>query len=320
MIGRPDAIAFLPSRMPPAPSILITGGAGFIGSHLAAGFRAGGAEVRVLDDLSTGNRANVPDDVEFIEGCVTNPDIVTEAMDGMDIAFHLAAVVSVSESVTDPSRCHEVNASGTGHVLEAARTTGTRRVVLASTCAIYGDEPALPSRETDTPDCRSPYAASKAAAEGLMAAYAHCYGLSTVSLRFFNIFGPRQDPSSPYAAVVSAFHDALSSGRPVRIDGDGGQTRDFTPVANVVHACRLASDESTPLTGQVLNVGTGVQTSVRELLDQLAAILGVTPDIQNAPARIGDVRDSCANLDRTRDVLGYEPVADLAAGLAELTK
>ena len=300
-------------------AILITGGAGFIGSHLARRLVELGAAVRVIDDLSTGRAENLPlQSVELIEASILDVPALHRAMDGCRLLFHEAAMVSVPRSVREPLKCAEINITGTERLLEAARDAGVRRVVFASSAAVYGDEPKLPSHEDDPIVCCSPYAASKAAGEALMTAFSRCYGLSTVSLRYFNIFGPRQDPNSPYAAAIAAFVEALTGGRRLTIFGDGRQTRDFTPVANVVWANLLAAVCEDELHGEVLNIGTGRPINLLEVLAEMGRQLGVKPSPRRAPPRAGDVRDSTAEITRARAVIGYEPQIDFPTGLAEL--
>jgi len=300
-------------------AILITGGAGFIGSHLARRLVELGAAVRVIDDLSTGRAENLPlQSVELIEASILDVPALHRAMDGCRLLFHEAAMVSVPRSVREPLKCAEINITGTERLLEAARDAGVRRVVFASSAAVYGDEPKLPSHEDDPIVCCSPYAASKAAGEALMTAFSRCYGLSTVSLRYFNIFGPRQDPNSPYAAAIAAFVEALTGGRRLTIFGDGRQTRDFTPVANVVWANLLAAVCEDELRGEVLNIGTGRPINLLEVLAEMGRQLGVKPSPRRAPPRAGDVRDSTADITRARAVIGYEPQIDFPTGLAEL--
>ncbi|MBT8486559.1 MAG: NAD-dependent epimerase/dehydratase family protein [Phycisphaerae bacterium] len=302
-----------------AHPILVTGGAGFIGSHLVEALRTLGAEVRVLDDLTSGHRTNLPaSGVRFHEGSILDEDALANAIAGCRLVFHQAAMVSVPQSVAEPARCMRVNAVGTQMILEAARAAGVERVMFASSAAVYGDEPSLPSRETDTVDCRSPYAASKAAGEALLSAYAHGYGLSTVSLRYFNVFGPRQDPDSPYAAAVAAFHAALAGGRTPTIFGDGRQTRDFVAIANIVHANLLAASCPGPLTGEAINVGTGRAITLLDLVAALGRVLGVDSAPAFGEPRPGDVRHSTPDITRARELLGYEPIEDLDAGLTRL--
>ncbi len=298
---------------------LVTGGAGFIGSHLCARLVGLGAEVRVIDDLSTGNAANLDGlDVDLREASILDRDVVRDAMRDCRFVFHEAAMVSVPLSVEQPRECARVNIVGTHEILEAARDAGVHRLVFASSAAVYGGEPSLPSRESDTVDCRSPYAASKAAGEALASAFGCCYELSTVSLRYFNIFGPRQDPGSAYAAAIAAFHAALSERRRATVFGDGGQTRDFTPIENVVHANLLAATSPRDLTGQALNVGTGVRISLLDVLRHLGELLDADAQPAFADERAGDVRHSGADIARARTLLGYEPIVDFRTGLARL--
>jgi UDP-glucose 4-epimerase len=305
-------------------TVLVTGGAGFIGSHLAAHFLAAGADVRVLDDLSTGHRRNVPGGARFHEGSILDGDLLAAAVRGCDCIFHLAAVVSVPQSVEDPEGCMRVNVTGTQRVLDAAVTAGVRRVLCAASAAAYGATPSLPSRESDPVDCWSPYAASKVACEVLLQAYARCFPLSTVSLRFFNIFGPRQDPRSAYAAVISAFADALQHGRTPRIFGDGTQTRDFTFVDNVVFACALAAASSRPLAGEIINVGCGERIELRRVLESMTHAWFGGPHAAAAPnfepPRAGDVPHSLADITRARELLGYEPIVRFDEGIRRLVE
>ena len=294
---------------------LITGGAGFIGSHLGTRLIELGAQVRVLDDLSSGREHNVPQGATLIRGSILDDTLLRDAIDGCQYAFHQAAMVSVPQSVEQPERCMQVNVDGTRRVLEAARGAGVKRVNFAASAAAYGNTPSLPSKETDPPDCWSPYAASKVAGELLLQTWARCYGLSTVSLRYFNIFGPRQDPKSPYAAVISAFCDALSAKRQPRIMGDGEQTRDFTPVANVVHANLLAASCEKALEGEVFNIGCGTRIRLLDVLEQMGKVLNVDATPAFAPARAGDVRHSSADISRAKAALGYAPVMDFNEGI-----
>lgn len=294
---------------------LITGGAGFIGSHIATRLHALGAQVRVLDDLSGGYRENLPAGVEVIEASILDHDALERGVAGVDWVFHQAAMVSVPESVAKPDQCVRVNVGGTERVLDAARRAGVKRVMFAASAAAYGDRPTLPSREDHAPDCYSPYAASKVAGEMLMSVYARNYGLSTVSLRYFNIFGPRQDPTSPYAAVISAFASRLLSGRQPSIFGDGKQTRDFTFIDNVVLANLLAATSERALAGEVINIGTGVRSSLLDVLEAMNRVAQAPGGPEFGQPRAGDVRDSVADITRAREILGYEPIVGLAEGL-----
>lgn len=297
---------------------LVTGGAGFIGSHLARALAAAGAEVRVLDDLSSGDPKNLDGiDAELTRASILDAAALKDAIQGCDFVFHHAAMVSVPESVGDPDGCLRINIVGTQRVLEAAKDAGVRRVTIASSAAVYGDEPSLPSKETDPTDCRSPYAAGKASGETLASAFSHCYGLSTVSLRYFNIFGPRQDPTSPYAAVISAFADRLIRGVQPTVNGDGSQTRDFTPVDNVVHANLLAASHKGDHKGTVCNIGTGRSISLLDLLDAMGSALGVDVDPAFGPPRPGDVMHSRADITKAASAIGYTPIKSFEDGIAE---
>ncbi len=298
--------------------VLITGGAGFIGSHLAHRLAALGAEICVLDDLSGGCLENLSGvEHTLFQGSVEDPALVRAACSGVHIIFHEAALVSVPESVEQPERCYSINNMGCQHLLSAASAEGVQRVVLASSAAAYGQTPSLPSSEGDTPDCWSPYAASKVAAELMSQAWGRVHGLSTVNLRYFNVYGPRQNPNSAYAAVISAFASALTQGKQPTIFGDGSQTRDFTHVSNVVLANLLAATHPTKLMGDVFNVGLGRQTSLLELLKALGSALNVEVAPGFAAIRAGDVAHSCADITRIKTALGYEPVTGFEAGLVD---
>jgi len=297
--------------------VLVTGGAGFIGSHLVERLIDLGADVTVLDDLSTGHATNLPvRPGRFIKASILNDQALRYAMAGCEIVFHEAALVSVAESVDDPMRCLAINTTGTERLLEAAGDLGVKRVIFAASAAAYGEAADLPCRENQPADCRSPYAASKVAAESLLAAFGRCYDLSTVSLRYFNIFGPRQDPKSPYAAAIAAFTDAFAAGRQPTVFGTGEQTRDFTYIDNVVHANLLAAAAEHPLAGEVINIGTGTQISLLQVIDALAERYAMTATPQFADPRPGDVIHSVADITKARDLLGYAPLVDFHTGLA----
>jgi nucleoside-diphosphate-sugar epimerase len=299
--------------------VLVTGGAGFIGSHLARRLAGLGAEVRVIDDLSSGSRENLAGvDVDLRMASILDEGAFRAVMDGCRFVFHEAAMVSVPLSVDDPPRCAEINIIGTERVLEAACAAGVQRVVFASSAAVYGDEPNLPSTERDPIDCCSPYAASKAAGEALMTAFGRCYDISTVSLRYFNIYGPRQDPNSPYAAVIAAFLSALRAGRPPTIFGDGRQTRDFTCVDDVVEANLRAATCAEPLTGEIINIGTGTRSSLLDVLAAIRDALGVDVAPRFEAERTGDVRHSVSDISKAQAMIGYEPSFGLAEGLTKL--
>ncbi len=298
---------------------LVTGGAGFIGSHLVENLLAGGARVRVLDDFSTGRRENLSpfmDRIELLEGDITNPDTCLEAAEGVKIIFHQAALPSVPRSVADPFRSHEVNATGTLNVLLAARDAGTRRVVYASSSSAYGDTPTLPKVEGQTPSPRSPYAVAKLTGEQYCRALPGVYGFEAVALRYFNVFGPRQDPDSPYAAVIPLFVAAAMAGRSPTINGDGGQTRDFTYIRNVVLANLLvASVPAERINGEVFNVGCGERISINDLWQAIRETLGAEVEATHGPPRAGDVRDSLASLERLKERTGYEVLVGLDEGI-----
>jgi len=298
---------------------LITGGAGFIGSHLAEHLLGSGHSVRVLDNLSTGKRENLPTShfVEFIHGDIRDRDAVNAAVAGMDGIVHLAAVASVQASVDDPVGTHGSNFDGTLNLLEAARQHGVRRFLYASSAAIYGDNEDLPIAEDARPRPLTPYAADKLAGEHYLSFYHSKFGLDTTSFRFFNIFGPRQDPSSPYSGVISIFTDRLQRGEPVTIFGDGRQTRDFVYVGDLARLLMKSLSLRT-LAGQVLNVGRGQQSSLLDLISALEKLSGKKLEYRCEPARHGDIRHSCANVQRLQSLM--VPETDLITGLGELLR
>ncbi|HEV2672028.1 MAG TPA: SDR family oxidoreductase [Gemmatimonadales bacterium] len=298
---------------------LVTGGAGFIGSHLVERLVRDGAAVTVLDDLSTGRRENLRaarDRIRFIRGTVARLDACRRAMQGVDYVFHHAAVTSVPRATRDPLAAHHTNVTGTLNVLLAAREAGVSRVVFAGSTAAYGDAAEVPQHEALLPSPLSAYAASKIAGEAYCQAFWHTHGLETVVLRYFNIFGPRQNLDSQYGAVIPLFIAAALHGDPPVIFGDGAQTRDFTFVTNVVDANLLACHAPTDrVAGAVFNIGCGSATSIRELWHQVAAVVGVATEPLYDTGRIGDVRYSQACIARAREQLGYQPSVDLDAGL-----
>jgi UDP-glucose 4-epimerase len=296
-------------------SVLITGGAGFIGSHLANRLHALGAHVRVLDDLSGGFRENLDAGIDLRVASILDDRALRKAASSCRFVFHEAAMVSVPESVEKPEECLNVNVIGTQRVLAAAKDGGAQRVIFAASAAAYGPQPHLPSREDHVPDCVSPYAASKVAGETLMRSFASCYGLSTVSLRYFNIFGPRQNPDSPYAAVISAFTKKLAAGLQPTVLGDGTQTRDFTYIDNVVHANLLAAVCDKPLAGEVVNIGTGRRISLLDVLNTMGRALNFRVEPIFGPPRPGDVPHSQADIARARDLLDYVPMVSFEAGI-----
>jgi UDP-N-acetylglucosamine/UDP-N-acetyl-alpha-D-glucosaminouronate 4-epimerase len=297
--------------------VLVTGGGGFIGSNLARRLLERGDEVRVLDNFSTGNRRNladVADELEIVEGELRSYERVHNATRGVEIVYHQGALPSVPRSVQDPLTTSAVNVEGTLNVLLAARDVGVRRVVFASSSSVYGNTGTLPRVESEFPDPISPYAVSKLAAERYCVSCARVYGLETVTLRYFNVFGPRQDPTSQYAAVVPRFIAAIDAGEPVPIYGDGEQSRDFTYVDNVVEANVLAA-EAAEASGHVLNVATGRPTTVNALAETIAEALGKPVEKEYLPPRTGDVRDSWADVNEARRRLGWEPRVELDEGL-----
>lgn len=296
---------------------LVTGGAGFIGSHLSERLIREGHSVRVLDDFSSGkieNLESVRDKVEIIRGDVRDINLVREAMDGVEVVFHQAAIGSVPRSVADPLATHEANITGTLNVLMAARDAGVRRVVYASSSSVYGEGAQLPKREDMMPQPLSPYALSKLAGEYYCAVFYRVYGLESVSLRYFNIFGPRQDPTSQYAAVIPRFIAALIEGQPPIIYGDGMQSRDFTYVENAVEANLLAA-EARGVAGRAFNVACGNRYTLLELLDRLKRIIGCRVEPLHEAPRPGDIRHSQASIEAAKAALGYRVAVDFDEGL-----
>ncbi len=296
--------------------VLVTGGAGFIGSNLVRALLERGDDVRVLDNFSTGQRANLDGlDVEIVEGELRSYERVHNAVRGAEVVFHLGALGSVPRSVQDPLTSGAVNVEGTLNVMLAARDEGIRRVVFASSSSIYGNQPELPLRETMAPDPISPYGVAKLAAERYCVSFSRVYSsFETVVLRYFNVFGPRQDPTSQYAAVVPLFVTAIAAGEPVTIFDDGEQSRDFTYVDNVVAANLLAADAE-GVSGRIFNVSAGAPVTVDELAETIARLLGRPVERRYLPARAGDLRDSWADVSAARETLGYEPTIDLEEGL-----
>jgi nucleoside-diphosphate-sugar epimerase len=295
---------------------LVTGGAGFIGSHIAAALVARGDRVRVLDDLSSGRLENLEGlEVQFVRGSLCEPGACRTAVEGVAGIFHEAAQVSVPRSIEDPLASYATNVTGTLQLLEAARAAGVQRVVFAASSAAYGNSETLPKVETMLPQPLSPYAAGKVAGEHLLRVYATSYGMRTVSLRYFNVFGPRQADDSPYTGVIAIFVRALLRGEQPVIHGDGLQSRDFTYVSNVVDANLAAMAREIDEPGALVNVGSGTRITLRELFDALSAELGVRVEARHAPARAGDVRDSLASLEKARALLDYMPRVGWREGL-----
>ena len=299
------------------PAVLVTGGAGFIGSHVAERLLGLGHKVRIVDNLSTGRLENIRhlDGVEFILGDLVDPEVCRRAVQGVEVVFHIAALPSVPRSLKDPWGSHDANVNATVRLLQACHGAGVRRVVYSSSSSVYGDTPTLPKVETMEPLPRSPYAASKLSSEQYVLAYARAGLVEGVALRYFNVFGPRQDPTSAYAAVIPLFFAAAEEGRTVTIFGDGGQTRDFTYVDNVVAANLAAAFAPASSSGTVVNCGAGERTSLLQLLELVRQVSGCDIGAVHQPPRGGDVRDSLASLERAGRVIGYVPSVGLEEGL-----
>jgi nucleoside-diphosphate-sugar epimerase len=295
---------------------LVTGGAGFIGSHLAEELERRGERVRVADSLITGHRRNLAHlrTVEFVEGDLADLDVARTAVEGVDYVLHQAAIPSVPRSVTDPITSNRANIDATLNVLVAARDAGVRRVVYAGSSSAYGDTPTLPKREDMPTDPLSPYALQKLVGEQYLRLFTRLYGLETLTIRYFNVFGPRQDPSSAYSGVISLFAMRMLEGRAPIIQGDGGQTRDFTYVANVVDGV-LRACTAPRASGEVINVAVGGRISINELCAMMASVLGSTVKPEYTSPRAGDVRESQADITRARELLGYEPIVSFEEGL-----
>ncbi|HUG28408.1 MAG TPA: SDR family NAD(P)-dependent oxidoreductase [Gemmatimonadales bacterium] len=300
-------------------SCLVTGGAGFIGSHVAERLVRDGHQVRVVDNLSTGDEANLAhlrDDLEFIKADLTDPAVCRRVTEGVEVIYHLAALASVPRSMEDPVACHEHNVNATFNLLVAARDAGARRVVFSSSSSVYGDTPVLPKVETVEPLPKSPYAAAKLSGEQYVLAFARSGMLEGAALRYFNVFGPRQSPESAYAAVIPVFMAAAQSGAAAPLYGDGGQTRDFTYVDNVVQANLQAGEgAAAKVSGSVCNVGAGDRTSLLQLLEMIGEVAGKPVAIDRRPERAGDVRDSLASMARAEEILGYRVLVPLREGL-----
>jgi nucleoside-diphosphate-sugar epimerase len=299
---------------------LVTGGAGFIGSHIVDELVRRGESVRVLDNLATGKRENLADawdQIEFIEGSLTDPATVQRAMQGVNYVLHQGALPSVPRSVADPATSHEVNVTGTINVLIAARDAGVQRLVYAASSSAYGNSPTLPKREDMPTNPLSPYAVSKLAGEHYCRAFHQVYGLETVCLRYFNVFGPRQDPKSQYAAVIPKFIEMMRRGEPPTIYGDGSQSRDFTYVANVVRANLLAA-AAPDAAGSVVNVACGQRHTLLDLVSALNRLLGTDLEPAFQPDRAGDVKHSLADIGVARELLGYQVLVPFEEGLERL--
>jgi len=296
---------------------LVTGGAGFIGSHIVRRLLDKGRSVRVLDDLSTGKAGNldqVASQIEFVQGDICDMPTVERCIKGVDVVFHLAARASVPRSVEHPRPTNEVNVTGTLNMLIAAHEAGVQRLVYSASSSAYGDTPTLPKREDMRPHPQSPYAVSKLTAEHYCSTWAHVYGLQTVSLRYFNVFGPRQDPESAYAAVIPAFVSQLLKGQQPVVYGDGEQSRDFCYIENVVNANMLGA-EAPDVHGEVVNIACGERTTLNVILADLNRMLGTDIAAEYQPPRKGDVRHSLADVSEAKRVIGYEPGVLFAEGL-----
>jgi nucleoside-diphosphate-sugar epimerase len=304
--------------MPLSGVALVTGGAGFIGSHIAAALVSSGLRVRIIDDLSTGHRENISEiggDIDFIQASLTDDKALSQALEDVELVFHEAAIPSVPRSVAKPKETHEASVNATFSLLLAARDQRVRRMVYAASSSAYGDQPELPKYEKMRPDPLSPYAVAKLVGEYYCQVFSRVYGLETVSLRYFNVFGPRQDPGSQYSGVISRFIDALLNGKQPAIYGDGEQSRDFTYISNVVDA-NLKAAESASAVGQVINIANGERVTINEVFEMVKKLTGrAEVQAEYAPARTGDVRDSLADLSLARSLLGYSPQVGLEQGL-----
>jgi nucleoside-diphosphate-sugar epimerase len=299
--------------------VLVTGGTGFIGSHLVDALLAAGARVRVLDSFATGKRDNLTaagDRVELVEGDIRDPEACRAGCRGVEVVFHQAALGSVPLSLDDPAGSLEVNVAGTARVLAAARDAGVGRVVYASSSSVYGDSEALPKVEGEEGRPLSPYALSKRMDEQLAEVFGDCFGLRLVGLRYFNVYGPRQDPAGAYAAVIPRFFRACLAGEAPLVNGDGLQSRDFTYVADAVAANLLAATAPEAACGRAYNVARGRRTTVLELAEQIRRLAGSDPPPEHGPERPGDVRHSVASIAAAREALGFAPRVDLEEGLA----
>jgi UDP-glucose 4-epimerase len=298
--------------------VLVTGGAGFIGSHLVEGLLTRGHSVRVLDNYSTGRRENLSHwmgDIEIMDGDLRDEEQINKAVSGMDWVFHLAAFISVPESLIDPGTCYSVNVTGTVNLLEAAHRFGVQKVVLASSTAVYGNPADFPTTEDSLLQPLSPYAVSKQVNEIYARLYTQAFNLPVVPLRFFNVYGPRQPPDSPYAAVIPIFVDLLVSGRPITIYGDGNQSRDFIYVKDVVEANLKAAQMETA--GEPINICSGHETTLLDLLEELSEMTPHPPDVRFSPARPGDIYRSIGSPVKAQADLGFRATTSLADGLRE---
>ena len=299
--------------------VLVTGGAGFIGSHLVDGLLQKGYQVCVLDNFSTGKEENLPNlsDIELIKGDIRDEQAIKKAVRGADFVLHQAALGSVPRSIDDPLTTHECNSTGTLKLLVAARDAGVKRLIYASSSSVYGNTPVLPKVETMSSSPRSPYALSKLSGEVYCQLFTSIYGLETVSLRYFNVFGPRQDEHSQYAAVIPRFASALLTDQPITIFGDGEQTRDFTYIENVVAANLLAMVAAQPAAGEAFNIACGGHYSILDLSKELSKVLDRTVNVIYYNARPGDVQDSYADISKATKLLNYLPEISFSEGIAK---
>ncbi|NBV76606.1 SDR family oxidoreductase [bacterium] len=298
-------------------NVLVTGGAGFIGSHIVDALLVRGDSVRVIDDESSGKKQNLKhtiDKIEYINGSITDRDLLKRVMNGVDIVFHLAAIGSVPRSVDAPEPSHDANITGTLNVLWAAKQAGAKRVVHSSSSSVYGNNPTLPKREEDLGTVLSPYALQKKAAEEYTLLFYRLYGLETVVLRYFNVYGPRQDPNSQYAALIPKFIAAMKAGKQPTINGDGSASRSFTYVSDVVDA-NLAAAESESAVGEAMNIGGAVRTTVNEFVTALNTVLGTAITPIYGPVRAGDIPHSMADLSKASKLIGYQPKISFEEGL-----
>ncbi|MEO5928883.1 MAG: SDR family oxidoreductase [Candidatus Kapaibacterium sp.] len=297
---------------------LVTGGAGFIGTNIVRGLIERGDRVRVLDNFATGKRENlkdIPDGVELIEGDIRSYHLVREAVEGVDVVFHEAALPSVPRSIKDPITTHEVGTNGTLNILQAARDCGVRRIVFAGSSSVYGNTEVLPKHEGLMPAPLSPYAVSKLTGENYCRVFFQLYGLETVALRYFNVFGPRQDPTSQYSAVIPKFIEMMRAGERPTIYGDGEQSRDFTYIDNVVHANILAATTDAGVAGEVFNVACGERTTLNQLVAALNGTLGTAVEPLYTERKMGDVQHSFASIEKFRLATGYTPLVGFEEGV-----
>jgi nucleoside-diphosphate-sugar epimerase len=304
--------------MPLSGIVLVTGGAGFIGSHIAAAVRERGARVRIIDDLSTGHIENIAEiggDIDFIKASLTDRNAVKRALEDVELVFHEAAIPSVPRSVAEPTETHEASVNATFSLLLGARDQKVRRLVYAASSSAYGDQPELPKREVMRPDPLSPYAVAKLVGEYYCQVFSRVYGLETVSLRYFNVFGPRQDPGSQYSGVISRFIDASLNRKQPIIYGDGEQSRDFTYISNVIDA-NLKASESPSAVGHVINIATGERVTINEVFEIVKKLTDrIDLQAEYGAPRAGDVRDSLADLSLAQSLLAYKPTVGLEEGL-----